>query len=62
MEELLGLNLFHVAVYLADDLVFTKNGTSPVAPWAIMPIDRLKAFYASRSPNLRLIYHRRNDL
>ena len=55
-------NLIHVAVYLADDLVFTKNGTSPVAPWAIMPIDRLKAFYASRSPNLRLIYHRRNDL
>ena len=54
-------NLFHVAVYLADDLVFTKNGTSPVSPWIIMPNDRLEAFYASRAPNPRLIHHRRSD-
>ena len=55
-------DLFHAAVYLADDLVFTKNGTSPVAPWIIMPTGRLIAFYAHRSSDPRLIYHRRSDL
>jgi hypothetical protein len=51
-------DLFHVAVYLADDLVFSKNGTSPVSPWMIMPLDRVTGFYRSRSTNPRLIYHR----
>jgi hypothetical protein len=55
-------DLFHVAVYLADDLVFSKNGTSPVSPWVIMPIDRLKDFYRSRSSSPRLIYHRHGRL
>ncbi|HEY0872183.1 MAG TPA: hypothetical protein VGD94_01830 [Vicinamibacterales bacterium] len=55
-------DLFHVVVYLADDLVFTKNGTSPVAPWTIMPLDRVKDYYRNQSDNPRLIYHRRNDL
>jgi hypothetical protein len=55
-------NLFHAAVYLADDLVFTKNGTSPIAPWTIMPIDHLKSYYRLQSENPRLIYHRRNDM
>lgn len=56
-----GGNLFHVAVYLAADLVFSKNGTSPVSPWAITTIDRLKGFYRQRAANPRLIYHRRKD-
>ena len=51
-------DLFHVAVYLADDLVFSKNGTSPVSPWIIMPLDRVKGYYRLRSSNPRLIYHR----
>lgn len=55
-------DLFHVAVFLADDLVFSKNGTSPVSPWLIMPLDRLKGYYRSRSPSPRLIYHRHNRL
>jgi hypothetical protein len=55
-------DLFHAAVYLADDLVFSKNGTSPVAPWVIMPIDRLTDFYRSRSSSPRLIYHRHGRL
>jgi hypothetical protein len=53
-------DLFHVAVYLADGLVFTKNGTSPVAPWTIMSLDHLRDFYRRRSDNPRLIYHRLN--
>ena len=55
-------DLFHVVVYLADDLVFTKNGTSPVSPWTIMPLDRVTDYYRNHSENPRLIYHRRNDL
>ncbi|MDA1307302.1 MAG: hypothetical protein O2917_08580 [Acidobacteria bacterium] len=53
-------DLFHVAVYLADGLLFTKNGTSPVAPWTIMSVDHLKNFYNRRSENPRVIYHRLN--
>jgi len=53
-------NLFHVAVYLADGLLFTKNGTSPVAPWTIMSLDHLKDFYQRRAENPRVIYHRLN--
>ena len=55
-------DLFHVVVYLADDLVFTKNGTSPVSPWTIMPLQRVKDYYRTQSQSPRLIYHRRNDL
>lgn len=54
-------DLFHVAVHLADGLVFTKNGTSPVAPWTIMTVDQLKGFYHRRAENPRLIYHRPNS-
>lgn len=53
-------DLFHVVVYIADDLVFTKNGTSPVAPWTIMPLQRVKDYYRNQSQDPRLIYHRRN--
>ncbi|HVL68133.1 MAG TPA: hypothetical protein VM364_12800 [Vicinamibacterales bacterium] len=55
-------DLFHAAVYVADDLLFTKNGTSPVAPWTLMPIDRVKGYYRFHAENPRLIFHRRKDL
>lgn len=55
-------DLFHAAVYIAGDLVFSKNGTSPVSPWVIMPIDQVKGFYRTRSTNPRLIYHRHGRL
>ena len=57
-----SMDLFHVAVYLADGLTFTKNGTSPVAPWTIMSVDQLKQFYRRRAENPRTIYHRLNSL
>lgn len=53
-------DLFHLAVYLADGLLFTKNGTSPVAPWTIMSVDELKDFYHRRAEAPRVIYHRLN--
>lgn len=54
-------DLYHVAVYLADDLVFTKNGMSPVSPWTIMRLERVKDYYRAHSDDPRLIYHRQND-
>jgi hypothetical protein len=53
---------FHAAVYLADGLVFGKNGTSPLAPWTIVPIDRLKGYYVERADEWNIVYYRRKDL
>ena len=55
-------DLFHVVVYLAADLVITKNGMSPVAPWIILPLDEVKRYYGTQTSQPRVIYHRRNDL
>jgi hypothetical protein len=30
-----GMDMVHVATYLADDLYFTKNGDSPLYPWVV---------------------------
>lgn len=36
---------FHSCVYLADDMVFTKNGRNAFSPWVIMKIDDVKKIY-----------------
>jgi hypothetical protein len=54
-------NLFHVAVYLADGLVFGKNGSSVLAPWSILPMERIKGHYAERSEGWKVTVHRRSD-
>jgi hypothetical protein len=36
----------HSAVYLADDLVFTKNGFGLAEPWMYMPLDRMMKIYS----------------
>jgi hypothetical protein len=48
-------------VHLADNLVFTKNGTSPMAPWVILPFDVVVDYYRLRSENPRMLHHRRKD-
>ena len=45
----------HSAVYLADDLIFTKNGNNYTMPWIIMRIADLHAMYS----NLKITYMRR---
>ena len=45
----------HSAVFLADDLVFTKNGNNYTMPWIIMRIADLHAMYS----NLNIVYMRR---
>lgn len=54
-------NLFHVAVYIADGIAFSKNGTSPLSPWTFMRIEHVKEYYRSAARDIRLIYHRRSD-
>jgi hypothetical protein len=54
-------NIFHAAVYIAGDLVFSKNGISAMAPWTLSSLDDVKGYYRWRSENPRLIVHRRKD-
>jgi hypothetical protein len=48
----------HSAVYLADDIVFTKNGNNYRQPWMLMHIPDLLATYPN-TPPMRAIYMRR---
>ncbi len=50
--------LKHSAAYIADDLVFTKNGVNYRQPWMLMHIPDLLATYPA-SPQLRVMYMRR---
>ncbi|MEW6306583.1 MAG: hypothetical protein AB1705_24215 [Verrucomicrobiota bacterium] len=42
--------IVHAAVYIAEDMVFTKNGAHPMQPWTIMPIEDVRAAYPSDQP------------
>lgn len=53
-----GERYYHAAVYLADGLVFGKTGLSPLSPWTILPIDRIKGYYLDHA-NTRIEYFRR---
>jgi hypothetical protein len=48
----------HSATFLADDLVYTKNGNNYRQPWMIMRISDLLATYPS-DPPMRAVYMRR---
>ena len=36
---------FHSCVYIADDIVFTKNGRNVLSPWVFMKLDDVKKIY-----------------
>lgn len=38
-------NAFHSCIYLADDLVYTKNGANPLVPWTLLELKDLKRMY-----------------
>jgi hypothetical protein len=40
-----GTNVLHSAVYLADDIAFTKNGNNANQPWTLMRLKDLLATY-----------------
>jgi hypothetical protein len=43
-------HVVHSCVYIADDIVFTKNGPGPRMPWILMSLNDLIAFYPSDPP------------
>jgi hypothetical protein len=49
---------FHSCVYLADDIVFTKNGPSLATPYVFSTMQDMLAFYPS-SEKISLTYYRR---
>jgi hypothetical protein len=50
----------HSAVYLADGLVFTKNGNNYRQPWMLMHISDLLDTYPDQ-PTMKVIYMRRKS-
>jgi len=38
-------NAIHSCVYIADDIVFTKNGENAVSPWILMKLEEVKKIY-----------------
>jgi hypothetical protein len=50
-------NAVHICVYVADDVVFTKNGGNYLQPWVLMKIPELLAYYPPES--LRMTRFRR---
>ncbi|MBS0633257.1 MAG: hypothetical protein JSS11_15205 [Verrucomicrobia bacterium] len=53
--------VIHSCVYIADDIVFTKNGASSVMPWILMNLSDVTAFYPA-DPPLTISAFRRKDL
>ena len=47
MFETTESGVFHAAVYVADDVVYTKNGGHFTKPWVLMKYDDLLASYPS---------------
>lgn len=43
-------SIVHSCIYIADDIVFTKNGTSPASPWILMNLADVLAIYPSKEP------------
>lgn len=52
-------NAIHSAVYLAGDIVFTKNGNNMAQPWMLMHLKNLTTKYQSDGPGRMLIYRNR---
>jgi hypothetical protein len=50
----------HSATYIADNIVFTKNGPSLAAPFIFSTVEDMLAFYPA-SEKIRLTYYRLKD-
>lgn len=52
-------SVVHAAVYLADDMVFTKNGRNFTEPWRIMSVAEMIAEYPSNTPMRPVVFRRK---
>jgi len=50
-------HLIHSAVYIASDIVFTKNGTNYSSPWMFMYMSDMEQYYPQKEP-LKVLYLR----
>ncbi len=48
----------HSATYIADDIVFTKNGTSVAAPWVLMRLPSLLTYYENIDPVKTMVFRK----
>lgn len=46
----------HMCVYVADDIVFTKNGYAPREPWVLMRMEDMMIHYSPKKPLSRLVF------
>ncbi len=49
--------LLHSCVYLADDIVFTKNGRNEISPWVVMKLEDVVSLY-SQNQSIALKFFR----
>jgi hypothetical protein len=56
-----AVSAVHSAVYLADDILFTKNGNTSSRPWMLVKLEDMQDFYPALKP-LEVRYYRRKDL
>ena len=54
-------NAIHVAVHIADNIVFTKNGQHPLMPWVFMERDEMIRIYELADPTKTLWVRRATD-
>lgn len=50
----------HVAVYIAQDIVFTKNGVNVLQPWVLMRMDDMMSYFPSPEP-VRIAIFRKKE-
>lgn len=48
----------HSCIYLAADIVFTKNGRNPAIPWTLMELGDLKKIYRVSAKETRILSYR----
>ena len=46
-------NAVHACVYIADDIVFTKNGEGMIKPWVLMWLSSVQKLYL-RAPGMQV--------
>jgi len=54
-----GDRAVHMCVYIAADIVYTKNGGHPYQPWILMKLDDLLIQYASDKPEQLRVFRKK---
>ena len=50
-----------MCVYLADEVVFTKNGRDKIEPWVLMKLPDMLAWYKAKEPVQVAVYRARKS-